>query len=130
MILLACAVSLLLLSCKKDPGDGPASPAYTGTIFVNFHNQTGSGIIAAKADTRDIGGLPAGASSGYVAFERFETDTELPACEFTGIVEGKAVRSTLFFCGAERDLLAPGKYDVDLRLVELGGEKWFEMRFR
>ena len=117
--------ALFLFSCGED------SPV-PNAVYVKFVNQTGSPIRNATVDAQPIGDLAASATSSYVRFKQFGTDTGFPDAKFEGQINGETYGSTskFFWCGTEKSKLKPGKYTVVVTLSEGPTESLFDLRFK
>jgi hypothetical protein len=113
-----------LFSCKKDEPNTQ--------ILINFINKTGSNIQNANANDKQIGSIANNSQTGLVYFEKFNTDTNLPDCKFTGLLNNSFVESTskFYFCGTEKAQLKPGEYNVEISLYTIGADNYFNLKFR
>ncbi len=120
-----CAFILLaasIIGCKKD----------SGGIRIRFTNKSGTDFQQAIADKTSLGNIKNGASTGYILFEKFGTDTGFPDCKFTGILGGvQAVSTSVFYyCGTEKAALKEGAYDIAITIVQVGNVPHFHLLFR
>ncbi len=117
--------ALLLVSCRED-GLSPRG------VYVRFVNQTGSTIQNATVDAQPISNLADQATSAYVQFERFGTDSGLPDADFVGEIDGATHGSTNqgYWCGTEKENLRPGKYTVVVTLRQNDTDRFFHLEFK
>jgi hypothetical protein len=113
-----------LNSCKKDTSNGK--------ILINFINKTGAKIQTATADNIQVGTIADNAQTGFISFEKFGTDTQMPDCDFVGIFNNDTLKSTskFYFCGTEKSQLKPGEYNIEVKLYTSGTTKYFDLHFR
>jgi hypothetical protein len=113
-----------LFSCKKDIS--------TSKILINFINITGTQIENATADSIGVGTIANNGQTGFISFDKFGTDTNMPDCDFTGIFNNDTLKSTskFYWCGTEKSKLRPGKYTVEVKIYKSGVEKYFDLRFK
>jgi hypothetical protein len=125
LFILLFASSLMgLSSCKKD--------ASNGKTLVNFINKTGAKIEGAKADNIEIGSIADNGQTGYIRFDKFGIDTEMPDCNFTGILNNNTLQSTsrFYWCGTEKSGLKPGQYNIEVTVQTSGSTNYFDLHFK
>lgn len=125
IIFFAFATSIVELnSCKKDTTNDK--------ILINFINKTGAKIQNATADNIQVGNIENNSQSGLITFEKFETDTQMPDCNFVGLLNNDTLKSTsvFYWCGTEKSQLKSGQYNIEVRLYASGTVKYFDLHFR
>ena len=123
-------ISLLTLSlvglnsCKKDTTDE--------IILINLINKTGANIQSVIVDNVQVGNITDNGQTGFISFEKFGTDTQMPDCNFMGLQNNDTLKSTsyFYFCGTEKSQLKPGKYNIEIGLYTTPTEKYFDLKFR
>lgn len=118
------ALCLIFGSCTKDAVKEP--------VLINFINHTGESINHAVADSTFIGFLDKEAETGFILFEEFRTDSGMPDCLFTGEIDHDALQSisVFYWCGTEKSILKPGKYNIEITISEMSGERYFQLQFK
>ncbi len=113
-----------LNSCKKDT-------SYE-KILINFINKTGAKIESAAADNIQVGTIFDNGQTGYISFEKFGTDTQMPDCNFVGTFNNDTLQSMskFYWCGTEKSQLKPGQYNIEVKLYTSGTDKYFDLQFR
>lgn len=125
LLIILLANSLVgLNSCKKDSSES--------RILINFINKTGSEIQSATADNIQIGNIADNEQTGFISFDHFRTDTQMPDCDFIGILQNDTLNSTakFYFCGTEKSQLKAGQYNIEIKLSTIGSSKYFDLHFR
>jgi hypothetical protein len=120
------ALSLMALNaCKKEA-------ATDNKVLINFINLTGATIQNASADSVPVGNIANNGQTGFIAFERFGTDTGMPDSDFTGKRNNTTLKSTsdFYWCGTEKSQLEPGRYNIEIKLYNNGTSQYFDLRFK
>lgn len=118
------AIVLGFSSCRKD--------ALNDSVSINFINHAGESISHAIADNVFIGFVDKDAETGFIRFDKFGTDSGMPDCNFTGQINNDTLKSIsiLYWCGTEKSTLKPGKYNVEITISEIAGERYFDLQFK
>jgi hypothetical protein len=124
---LMCCFAIILMiiaSCKKE--------ASNELVLINFINLTGAKINFAIVDDISIGNIENNGQTGFIEFEKFRTDTNMPDCNFVGIRNFETLKSTSIFywCGTQKLLLHPGEYHIEIKLKTSNSTNYFDLRFR
>lgn len=121
--LLLILLSITFLSCSKSNQTG---------ILVNFVNRTGAPITQATANLLFIGSIGPDGASGFKEFQTFGTDTGMPDVPFTGTWNQRQLEATskFYWCGTQKSQLQPGRYTVEVTLVQQGSDTYFNLQFR
>ncbi len=125
ILIIPLAVSFAgITSCMKE--------GFNGKVLINFINKTGATIEHATADNIELGDIAHNGQTGFVSFEKFGIDTQMPDCNFTGLQNNDTLKSTsvFYWCGTEKSQLKPGKYNIEITLYKNGANKYFDLNFR
>lgn len=78
-----------------------------------------------------LGNFDKNSKTGYIKFDTFRKDTQMPNCKFKGIVNGDSIKSTslFYFCGTEKEMLQPGKHNIEVIMQTVEGKQCFHLRF-
>lgn len=127
-ILMVAIIGLTITSCKKN---SITDSNTSDVILINFINKTNHNILSAKANEATLGNFDKNSKTGYIKFDTFRKDTQMPDCNFTGIVNGDSIKSTslFYFCGTEKEVLQPGKYNIEVIMQTVEGKQYFHLRF-
>ena len=100
-------------------------------IMVNFVNKTGGTIETASAANVQLGSITANGQTGFIRFAQFGKDTGMPDCNFEGLLNNIALKSTSihYWCGTEKSLLKSGKYTVEVKITNIGTDRYFDLVF-
>ena len=123
-LIIPIAVCLLaLVSCKKNEADA---------IYVNFTNQTGQDITNLTIDNTTIGTLKTNASTGFLKFDSFTTNSGLPFCNFKGERSNQPMEGLSQFpgCGTEINSLKKGRYNVEIKISQFNSTDYFDLSFK
>jgi hypothetical protein len=122
LILMITVSVLALASCSKEHDQ----------VRVRFINSTGKLLAGVTVNSLPIGDMPKDATSDYHTINGFGQDSGFPDAQFQAFVDGNTVGSTsqFFWCGTEKSRLEPGKYTVNVRLVNGAASQYFSLTFQ
>ena len=101
-------------------------------ILISFNNQTEKTIHSIVVDDDYIlGTFKRGEKTKYIPFETFGIDGIQPDTNFTGTIDGKVLACTNRFydCGTSKSTLEAGTYNVNIRIVSIDNEDYFDLYF-
>ena len=123
---------ILLVSTFAACSKSEESTENIESVLVRFNNQTEKTIHSIVIDDDYVlGTLKQGEKTGYISFKTFGTDTGMPDVNFIGTIDGKILSCTnrFYWCGTEKATLETGKYNVNIRIVTIDNEDYFELHF-
>jgi len=123
------AICLATSGCEKRE---PQSDDGSGNVKATYTNNTGVDIKDVVANGKRIGTFRKGETTAIISYDSFGADTGMPDISFTGVVNGKTIKSTsqFFWCGTEKTNIIEGFLELSVNLAEDSeGQKFFDLKF-